>query len=123
MAEPYTQTVLDHFTNPRNVGTARGANAEGTVENPQCGDLVKLSLRVEEGVIREARMKTFGCAAAIASASMLTTMIEGRPVREALALRDADVVAALGGLPPAKQACSVLAQDVLAHALRGREDK
>ena len=117
MAEDYTPTVLDHFTNPRNVGTVRDANAEGSVENPQCGDLVKLSLRVEGGVIREARMKTFGCAAAIASASMLTTLIEGRPVGEALALRDADVVAALGGLPPGKQACSVLAQDVLARAL------
>lgn len=119
MAEDYTPTVLDHFTNPRNVGAANGANAEGSVENPQCGDLVKLSLRVEGGVIREARMKTFGCAAAIASASMLTTMIEGRRVEEALSLRDADVVAALGGLPPAKQACSVLAQAVLAKALGG----
>ena len=116
--EDYNPTVLDHFSNPRNVGTAQDANAEGTVENPSCGDLVKLSLRIEEGVIREARMKTFGCAAAIASTSMLTTLIEGRTVAEALALRDADVVEALGGLPEAKVACSVLAQQVLAQALK-----
>lgn len=119
MAEEYGPVVLDHFTHPRNVGTARGANAEGTVENERCGDLVRLSLRVEQGVIREARMKTFGCAAAIASASMLTTMVAGRRVEEALSIRDADVVEALGGLPEEKVACSVLAQQVLAKALEG----
>jgi nitrogen fixation NifU-like protein len=123
MPEDYNATVLEHFTRPRNVGTARGANAEAAVENPQCGDLVKLSLRVEDGVVREAKMKTFGCAAAIASASMLTTMVVGRTVAEALALRDADVVAALGGLPPGKAACSVLAQQVLARALQDRARK
>ena len=118
MPEDYNAVVLDHFTNPRNVGRAEGANAEATVENPGCGDLVRLSLRVEDGVVKQARMKTFGCAAAIASASVLTTIIEGRTVKEALALRDSDVVEALGGLPEGKVSCSVLAQEVLGRALR-----
>ena len=119
MPEDYNATVLDHFTRPRNVGEARDANAFGMVENTKCGDLVRLSLRVEDGVIREARMKTFGCAAAIASTSVLTTLVEGRTVTEALALRDSDVVEALGGLPESKVSCSVLAQEVLAQALHG----
>lgn len=115
--EAYTATVLDHFTCPRNVGEVRGSTHAATVENPACGDLIKLTLRVEGGVVRDAKMKTFGCAAAIASASMMTTLIEGRPVAEARGLSNAAVVAALGGLPEHKVKCSVLAEDVLRKAL------
>lgn len=117
MSEPYNETVLDHFTNPRNIGEAAGATGTAVVRSGQCGDVLKLSLRVEGGVIREARMKTFGCAAAIASASILTILLKDRPVCEARAMKNDEVVRALGGLPEGKVACSVLAEDALKQAL------
>ncbi|MBI4576563.1 MAG: iron-sulfur cluster assembly scaffold protein [Planctomycetes bacterium] len=108
---------MDHFRNPRNVGEVPGAEAVGEVTNPVCGDFMRLSLRVRDGVILEARFKTFGCPAAIASSSMLTEMLAGRSLEEARRITNDDVARALGGLPPQKVHCSVLAEDTLAAAL------
>jgi nitrogen fixation NifU-like protein len=117
MSEPYNAKVLDHFTNPRNVGEIEQPDAIATVSNPGCGDTVRLTLRIRGGRIEDARMKTFGCAAAIASASVLTELLRGRSVEDARRLRNEDVVSALGGLPPEKVRCSVLAEEVLRAAL------
>src|SRR5262245_57660115 len=100
---------MEHFLNPRNTGELKDASRVVTVENPSCGDLVKLSLRIEAGRIVAVRAKTFGCAAAIASTSALTELLEGRTVEEAARIRNADVVARLGGLPEDKVGCSVVA--------------
>lgn len=113
----YNPTVMDHFLNPRNTGDVPDANASATVENPACGDLVKLTLRLEEGRVRAARAKTFGCAAAIACASAMTEALIGRTVQEALALRDAEVVERLGGLPEDKLKCSVVVEQAIKAAL------
>jgi nitrogen fixation NifU-like protein len=115
--EEYNATVLDHFMNPRNTGEIPEASASGTVQNPLCGDMVKLTLRIEDGVVREARMKTFGCAAAIASASVLTELLTGRTVAEARAIRTTEIVARLGGLPEHKILCSVVAEEAVARTL------
>lgn len=106
----YSPAVMDHFLNPRNTGDLPDATSVVTVENPACGDLVKLSLKVEKGVIVAARARTFGCAAAIATTSVLTEMLTGRRVEEAAGLKNGDVVARLGGLPEDKVGCSVLAE-------------
>lgn len=109
--------VLDHFHNPRNTGALAGATAVGEAVNPACGDRLRLFLRIEGDRITEARFKTFGCIAAIASSSKLTELVIGRTVGEALAITNRDVVDALGGLPEAKQKCSVLAEQGLRAAL------
>jgi nitrogen fixation NifU-like protein len=116
--EEYNPTVMDHFLNPRNTGEVPGATHQATVRNPACGDMVKLTVRVENGVVADARAKTFGCAAAIASSSALTELIRGRRVEEARALRNTDVVEFLKGLPEHKVICSVVAEDAVREAFR-----
>jgi NifU-like protein involved in Fe-S cluster formation len=114
--EDYNPTVMDHFLNPRNTGEVANPTHSAFVKNPTCGDQVKLTLLVKDGVITDARAKTFGCAAAIASTSALTELIIGRSVEEAKKLRNSDVVALLGGLPEYKVVCSVVAEDALKAA-------
>ncbi|TDI14402.1 MAG: iron-sulfur cluster assembly scaffold protein [Acidobacteria bacterium] len=114
----YSATVLDHFENPRNVGDVPGSAAVATVENMDCGDRVRLSLRINDsGIILEARFRTFGCVAAIAASSMTTEMVVGLDLESAVALTDLQVAAALGGLPPSKVHCSVLAERVIRKAI------
>jgi nitrogen fixation NifU-like protein len=109
----YSATVLDHFKNPRNAGDLPGATAEVEVSNPACGDIMRLSVRVENGVIAEARFKTRGCVTAIACGSLLTEMLEGKTVAEARAITYHQISEALGGLPPATMHGSQLASDAL----------
>ena len=114
--EEYNPTVMDHFLNPRNTGELPGATHTAQVRNSACGDMIKLTLRVDGGRITEARAKTFGCAAAIASSSALTEMLVGKEVDEAKGLRNTDVVRYLGGLPDNKVVCSVTAEQALQEA-------
>jgi nitrogen fixation protein NifU and related proteins len=114
---PYSDIVMDHFMNPRNMGEIEDASAVAEVGNPVCGDMVRLSLKIEEGIIVDAKFKTFGCTAAIASSSMTTEMIIGKSVEEAQNISDQAVVEALGGLPPSKIHCSVLAEEAIKAAL------
>lgn len=116
--EEYNPTVMEHFLNPRNTGQLEGATHTALVRNPACGDMVKLTLRVKEGIVTEARAKTFGCAAAIASTSALTELLIGKSVDQARAIKNADVVAFLGGLPDYKIVCSVVAEDAVREALK-----
>ncbi|MBN2009370.1 Fe-S cluster assembly scaffold protein NifU [candidate division KSB1 bacterium] len=113
----YSEKVMDHFMNPRNVGEIENADGEGTVGNPSCGDIMKMYIKVEKDVIVEARFKTFGCGAAIATSSMATEMIKGRTIDEAMELTNEAVTEALGGLPKVKRHCSVLAEQALQSAL------
>jgi nitrogen fixation NifU-like protein len=114
--EEYNPTVMDHFLNPRNTGEVDAPTHAALVRNPACGDLLKLTVRVERGVIADARTKTFGCAAAIASSSALTELLRGRTVEEARLLRNSDVVERLGGLPEHKVVCSVVAEQAVREA-------
>ena len=120
---PYSDKVMDHFMNPRNMGEIEDANAIGEVGNPACGDVMRLYLKIENGTIVDAKFKTFGCGAAIASSSMTTEMIKGKSVDEALKLSNEAVAEALGGLPPAKIHCSVLAEDAVKAALEDYQKK
>jgi nitrogen fixation NifU-like protein len=113
----YGEIVLDHYENPRNVGEIEEADAVATVGNPACGDLMKMSLRIEDGVVAEARFKTFGCAAAIAASSMTTVMIRGMRIEDLEKVTNRAVAEALGGLPPSKMHCSVLAEDAIRESL------
>ena len=114
----YTEKVLDHFSNPRNMGEVEGANGIGTVGNAKCGDIMQISLKInDEGIIEDVGFKTFGCGAAIATSSMATEMIKGKSIEEAMKLSNAAVVEALEGLPPAKIHCSVLAEEAVKAAL------
>lgn len=113
----YNPIVLDHFLNPRNVGDVPQPDALGQAGEPSCGDTMRLSLRIKDGRIVEARFRTFGCGAAIASSSMATELIKGRTLEEARHFSNEEIVAALGGLPPAKIQCSVLAGQALRAAL------
>ncbi len=114
---PYSEIVMDHFQNPRNMGEIRDASGVAEVGNPVCGDVMKLYLRIEDDRIVDAKFKTFGCSAAIASSSMTTELIIGKTIDEALLISNEAVTQALGGLPPAKQHCSVLAEEALRAAL------
>ena len=113
----YNQTVMDHFMNPRNLGDLKDADGVGEVGAAACGDIMKISLKIEDGKIKDARFKTFGCGSAIASSSMATELIKGRTIEEAMNFTNQEVVNALGGLPPVKIHCSVLAEEALKAAL------
>jgi len=114
----YTEKVLDHFQNPRNVGELENANGVGMVGNAKCGDIMQMFIRVnDEEVIEEVTFKTFGCGAAVATSSMATELIKGKTVEEALKLSNEAVVEALEGLPPAKIHCSVLAEEAVKAAV------
>jgi len=108
---------MDHFSNPRNVGEVEHANAVGQVGNPKCGDIMKMTMRIENDVIVDVKFKTFGCGAAVATSSMATEMVKGKTVAEALALTNSAVAEALDGLPPQKLHCSVLAEEAIKSAL------
>ncbi len=114
--EGYNPTVMDHFLNPRNTGEAPQASHGATVRNPACGDTVRLTARVEDGIILDVRTKTFGCAAAIAASSALTEILKGLILEKAREVRNADVVARLGGLPEDKVVCSVFVEELLRQA-------
>ncbi len=113
----YNQTVMDHFMNPRNMGDLKEADGVGEVGAAACGDIMKISLKIKDGKIEDARFKTFGCGSAIASSSMATELIKGRSIEEAMSFSNQEVVDALGGLPPVKIHCSVLAEEALKAAL------
>lgn len=115
--EDYTDKVMDHYENPRNVGIVENANGIGVVGNPACGDVMKLTIRVQDGVIVDAKFKTFGCGAAIATSSMVTEMVKGKKLTEALEISNKGVMESLGGLPKVKRHCSVLAEDALKAAI------
>ncbi len=119
----YSEKVMDHFTNPRNVGELEGANAVGTVGNAKCGDIMKMYLKIEDDVIKDVSFKTFGCGAAVATSSMATELVKGKTVSEALKLTNKAVVEALEGLPPAKIHCSVLAEEAIKAAIQDYYDK
>ena len=111
----YSEKVMDHFSNPRNVGEIPDADGVGTVGNAKCGDIMKMYLKVEDGVIVDVKFKTFGCGAAIATSSMATEMVKGKTLKEALQLTNKAVAEALDGLPPVKMHCSLLAEEAI-HA-------
>lgn len=113
----YSEKVIDHFQNPRNVGEIENADGIGQVGNPVCGDIMKIYLKIENNIIVEVKFKTFGCGAAIATSSMATEMIKGKTVEEALELSNQAVVEALDGLPPVKIHCSLLAEQAVKSAI------
>ena len=113
----YSEKVMDHFANPRNVGEIENADGIGEVGNAKCGDIMKIFLKIENDIITDIKFKTFGCGAAIATSSIATEMILGKSVKDALALSNKAVVAALDGLPPAKLHCSVLAEEAVKSAI------
>ena len=113
----YNPTVMEHFMNPRNMGDIKDADGVGEVGAAACGDIMKISLRIKDGKIEDARFKTFGCGSAIASSSMATELIKGRSIDEVMNFSNQEVVDALGGLPPVKIHCSVLAEEALKAAL------
>lgn len=113
----YSEKVMDHFTNPRNVGELEDANGVGEVGNSKCGDIMKMFIKVEDGKIEKVTFKTFGCGAAIATSSMATELIKGKTIEEALKLTNKAVMEALDGLPPVKVHCSVLAEQAIKAAI------
>lgn len=113
----YSEKVMDHFANPRNVGELENANAVGQVGNAKCGDIMKIYMDIEDERIKDVRFKTFGCGAAIATSSMATEMVKGKTVDEALSLSNKAVMEALDGLPPEKIHCSVLAEQAIKAAI------
>ncbi|MBO5945847.1 MAG: Fe-S cluster assembly scaffold protein NifU [Clostridia bacterium] len=113
----YSEKVMDHFTNPRNVGEIENADGVGMVGNAKCGDIMKMYLKIEDDVIVDCKFKTFGCGAAIATSSMATELIKGKTIEEALQLTNQVVVEALEGLPPVKVHCSVLAEEAVKTAV------
>ena len=119
----YSEKVMDHFMHPRNVGVIENADGVGEVGNAKCGDIMKIYLKIENDVIVDAKFETFGCGSAIASSSMATEMIIGKPVSEALELTNKAVVEALDGLPAHKVHCSVLAEEAIKNALKDYFDR
>lgn len=113
----YSEKVLDHFANPRNVGEIENADGVGEVGNAKCGDIMKMYLKIDSGIITDVKFKTFGCGAAIATSSMATELIKGKPIEDALKLTNKAVVEALDGLPAVKIHCSVLAEEAIKTAL------
>jgi len=119
----YSEKVIDHFTNPRNVGEVENANGIGQVGNAKCGDIMRITLDVQDNVIKDIKFKTFGCGAAVATSSMVTEMVKGKTLKEALEVTNAAVAEALGGLPEAKLHCSNLAADAVHAAIKDYLEK
>jgi len=119
----YTEIVMEHFTNPRNVGEMSNPDGVGKVGNPACGDLMWIYIKVKNNIIEDIRFKTFGCAAAIATSSIITELVKGKSIEEAMKLTRSDVANSLGGLPPVKMHCSNLAVDALHAAIKDYEAK
>ena len=119
----YSEVVMDHFMHPRNVGVIENADGVGTVGNAKCGDIMKIYLKIENDTIADVKFETFGCGSAIASSSMATEMIKGKPISEALKLTNAAVAEALDGLPAHKMHCSVLAEEAIKSALKDYYDR
>ncbi|MBI5885847.1 MAG: Fe-S cluster assembly scaffold protein NifU [Deltaproteobacteria bacterium] len=119
----YSDKVMDHFSNPRNVGEVDGADGTGTVGNPACGDIMKLTIKVENDKITDVKFKTFGCGAAIATSSMVTELVKGKGLAEAENISNNTVAEALDGLPPVKMHCSNLAADALHAAIEDYKKK
>lgn len=119
----YSEKVVEHYTNPRNVGKIENASGVGEVGNAVCGDIMKMFIKVENNVIVDVKFKTFGCGAAIATSSISTEMIKGKTIEEALQLKNTDVVKNLGGLPPVKLHCSVLAEEAIHAAIADYKKK
>ncbi len=113
----YSEKVIEHFRNPRNVGEIENPDGTGHVGNPVCGDIMELYIRVNDGIITDAKFKTFGCGAAIATSSMVTEMVKGKSIEEALKISNKAVAEALDGLPPIKMHCSALAEEALKSAI------
>jgi len=119
----YSEKVMDHFRNPRNVGVIEDANGVGEVGNAKCGDIMKMYLKIEDDVIQDVKFETFGCGSAIASSSMATELIKGKPISEAMQLTNQAVAEALDGLPAYKMHCSVLAEEAIKSALEDYENR
>ena len=119
----YSEKVMEHFRNPRNVGDMEDPDGTGHVGNPVCGDIMELYIKVEDNVITDAKFKTFGCGAAIATSSMVTELVKGKTIEEALETSNKAVAEALGGLPPVKMHCSVLAEEALRSAIDDYQNK
>lgn len=119
----YSEKVMDHFSNPRNVGEIENAEGVGEVGNAHCGDIMKIYLKVEDDIIVDVKFKTYGCGAAIATSSMATELVKGKSIDEALALTNKAVIEALDGLPPAKIHCSVLAEEAIKAAIEDYKKK
>ena len=119
----YSEKEMDHFRNPRNVGVLEDANGVGTVGNAKCGDIMKMYLKIEDDIVKDVKFETFGCGSAIASSSMATELIKGKPVEEARQLTNKAVAEALDGLPDYKMHCSVLAQEAIEAALKDYESR
>ena len=119
----YSEKVMDHFMHPRNVGVMEDADGVGEVGNAKCGDIMKIYLKIEDGIVKDVKFETFGCGSAIASSSMATEMIKGKPLDEALKLTNKAVVEALDGLPAHKMHCSVLAEEAIKAAVKDYYDK
>ncbi len=113
----YTKEVMDHFMNPRNVGEIEAADGVGEVGNPKCGDIMKMYLKIDGDIIEDVKFKTFGCGSAIATSSMVTELIKGKTIQEAMNISNQDVADELGGLPAIKMHCSVLAEQAIKSAL------
>jgi nitrogen fixation NifU-like protein len=113
----YSEKVMDHFLHPRNVGEIENPDGIGRVGNPTCGDIMEMYIKVKDNIITDAKFKTFGCGAAIATSSMVTEMVKGKTIEEALKISNESVIEALDGLPPVKRHCSVLAEEALRAAL------
>ena len=113
----YTEKVLDHFTHPRNVGEIPDANAVGMVGNAKCGDIMQMFMKIEDGIVKDCKFKTFGCGAAVATSSMATELVIGKPIEEVLKITNSAVMEALDGLPPVKIHCSLLAEQAIKAAL------
>ena len=119
----YTETVMDHFMNPRNVGEIENPDGVGQVGNAKCGDIMKMYLKIKNNIIEDVKFETFGCGSAIASSSMATEMVKGKTIEEALAVTNKQVVDALGGLPAHKLHCSVLAEESIKAAVKNYYDR
>lgn len=119
----YTETVMDHFTHPRNVGEIPDADGIGEIGNAKCGDIMKMYLKIKDNVITDVKFETFGCGSAIASSSIATEMIKGKTIEESLAVTNKQVVDALGGLPAHKLHCSVLAEEAIKAAVKNYYDR